>query len=131
VTSETARSEPAAPEIGGQRLERLREGLVLVLALVAAVAAFQAFRSYVFEDAYITYRYAANLAGGRGFVFNPGEAVLGTSTPAWTLLLALLRRAGADIVGAAFVIDLPDLGGAKRIEAMGVPVQSLVAFSGH
>ena len=45
--------------------------------------------------------------------------------------IQLLRRAGADIVGAAFVIDLPDLGGAKRIEAMGVPVQALVAFPGH
>ena len=45
--------------------------------------------------------------------------------------IKLLRRAGGDIVGAAFVIDLPDLGGAKRIEAMGVPVQALVSFPGH
>lgn len=45
--------------------------------------------------------------------------------------IKLLRRAGAEIVGAAFVIDLPDLGGAARIENLGVPVQSLVAFSGH
>ena len=43
----------------------------------------------------------------------------------------LLRRAGADVVGATFVIDLPDLGGAKRIEQMGVPVASLVAFDGE
>lgn len=45
--------------------------------------------------------------------------------------IKLLRRAQADVIGAAFVIDLPDLGGAKRIEALGVPVQSLVAFAGH
>lgn len=45
--------------------------------------------------------------------------------------IQLLRRAGADIVGAAFVIDLPELGGAARIGNMGVPVQSLVAFEGH
>lgn len=44
--------------------------------------------------------------------------------------ITLLRRAGADIVGAAFVVDLPDLGGAKRIEALNVPVRSLVGFSG-
>jgi adenine phosphoribosyltransferase len=43
----------------------------------------------------------------------------------------LLRELGADIVAACFVIDLPDLGGAKRIEAMGVPVRTLVAFAGH
>lgn len=44
--------------------------------------------------------------------------------------IKLLRRAGADVVGATFVIDLPDLGGAKRIEAMGVPCASLVSFEG-
>jgi hypothetical protein len=40
------------------------------------------------EDALITYRYAENLAEGRGFVFNVGERVLGTTTPLYTLLLA-------------------------------------------
>ena len=45
--------------------------------------------------------------------------------------VSLLRQAGAEVVEAGFVIDLPDLGGAKRIEAMGVPVFSLVAFPGH
>ena len=45
--------------------------------------------------------------------------------------IALLRRAGADIVGAAFVIDLPDLGGASHIAALGVPVHALVSFPGH
>ena len=42
----------------------------------------------------------------------------------------LLRRAGAHVVGAAFAIDLPDLGGAKRIAALDVPVSSLVMFDG-
>ncbi|PIW27978.1 MAG: adenine phosphoribosyltransferase [Rhodobacterales bacterium CG15_BIG_FIL_POST_REV_8_21_14_020_59_13] len=45
--------------------------------------------------------------------------------------IKLLRRAGAEVVGATFVIDLPDLGGAKRIEAMGVPCASLVSFAGE
>src|SRR5262245_30620858 len=66
----------------------------------------------------------------------PGESVLlvddliatgGTAEAA----IKLLRRAGARVVGAAFVIDLPDLGGAARLHAGGVPVQSLVAFEGH
>jgi adenine phosphoribosyltransferase len=38
---------------------------------------------------------------------------------------------GAEVVAACFVIDLPDLGGAKKIEALGVPVRSLVSFEGH
>lgn len=40
------------------------------------------------DDAYITFRYARNLVEGNGLVYNPGEYVLGTTTPAYTLLLA-------------------------------------------
>jgi adenine phosphoribosyltransferase len=43
----------------------------------------------------------------------------------------LLRDAGAQIVAAAFVIDLPGLGGAAKLRAAGVPVSTLVAYEGH
>ncbi|KAA3513325.1 MULTISPECIES: adenine phosphoribosyltransferase [Agrobacterium] len=43
----------------------------------------------------------------------------------------LLRQMGADIVSACFVIDLPDLGGRKKLEDLGVEVRTLVEFSGH
>jgi adenine phosphoribosyltransferase len=43
----------------------------------------------------------------------------------------LLQKLGAEVVAACFVIDLPELGGAKKIEALGVPVRTLVAFDGH
>jgi len=43
----------------------------------------------------------------------------------------LLRRAGADVMAAGFVIDLPELGGAEKLKALDVPVSSLVAFAGH
>jgi adenine phosphoribosyltransferase len=43
----------------------------------------------------------------------------------------LLRQIGADIVAACFVIDLPELGGRKKLEALGVEVRTLVAFDGH
>jgi adenine phosphoribosyltransferase len=45
--------------------------------------------------------------------------------------IELIRRSGGDIVAAAFVIDLPDLGGAARIAAMDVDVHTLVRFEGH
>jgi adenine phosphoribosyltransferase len=45
--------------------------------------------------------------------------------------LDLLRSADAHVSQAAFVIDLPDLGGAERLRAAGVPVSALVAFPGH
>lgn len=43
----------------------------------------------------------------------------------------LLRQMGAEIVSACFVIDLPDLGGRKKLENLGVEVRTLVEFSGH
>lgn len=42
----------------------------------------------------------------------------------------LLRQAGAQVAGAGFVIDLPDLGGAARLRADGVPVETLMEFAG-
>ena len=45
--------------------------------------------------------------------------------------LQLLREAGAEVVAAGFVVDLPELGGAARLRAAGVPVSTLVAFEGH
>jgi len=45
--------------------------------------------------------------------------------------IKLLRQGGADVIGAAFVVDLPELGGADRLRALGVPVSTLVAFAGH
>ncbi|MBW8011157.1 MAG: hypothetical protein FVQ83_07950 [Chloroflexi bacterium] len=42
------------------------------------------------DDAFITFRYARNILAGDGFVYNPGEQVLGTTTPLYTLLITLL-----------------------------------------
>ncbi len=66
----------------------------------------------------------------------PGDKVLliddliatgGTAAAA----IKLLRRAGAEIVAAAFVIDLPELGGADKIRALDCEVQTLMTFEGH
>jgi adenine phosphoribosyltransferase len=45
--------------------------------------------------------------------------------------IELIRRSGGEIVAAAFVIDLPDLGGAKRLRKHNVDVHTLVSFEGH
>ncbi len=45
--------------------------------------------------------------------------------------IRLIERLGADVVGCAFVVDLPDLGGRRRLEAMGMDVHALCAFDGH
>ena len=51
----------------------------------------------------------------------------GTATAAVKLLGSL----GAQVMAACFIIDLPDLGGAKRLAELEVPVRTLVAFPGH
>lgn len=43
----------------------------------------------------------------------------------------LIRQMGAEVVAACFVIDLPELGGRSKLEALDVSVQTLVSFEGH
>lgn len=45
--------------------------------------------------------------------------------------VSLLRRTGAQADHASFVIDLPEIGGADKLRAANVAVQSLIAFDGH
>jgi adenine phosphoribosyltransferase len=43
----------------------------------------------------------------------------------------LLRSLGARVLAACFIVDLPDLGGSSKLQALDVPVKTLVSFSGH
>jgi len=43
----------------------------------------------------------------------------------------LLRNAGAQVLAACFIIDLPELGGADKLRKLDVPVRTLVSFEGH
>jgi adenine phosphoribosyltransferase len=43
----------------------------------------------------------------------------------------LLRNAGAQVLAACFIIDLPELGGADKLRKLEVPVRTLVSFEGH
>ncbi len=60
-----------------------------VIALLALVARLIPGPRTI-DDAYITFRYAQNLISGAGLVYNPGEHVLGTTTPLYTILLSLV-----------------------------------------
>ena len=73
------------------------------LSLITAVAlAHEAIFRTRAEDAFITFRYALNLATGKGIVFNPGERVEGYSNFLFLVVLAGLKRfLGADIETAA------------------------------
>jgi adenine phosphoribosyltransferase len=69
----------------------------------------------------------AVLPGHRAVIIDDLIATGGTAMAC----VNLLREAGAEVAGAAFAIDLPDLGGADRLRAEGVAVESLMAFPGH
>jgi adenine phosphoribosyltransferase len=43
----------------------------------------------------------------------------------------LVRRSGGDIVGATFIIDLPELGGMRKLEGLGIEGHALMTFEGH
>lgn len=110
---------------------RPRLGAVEILALVAAVVLVRCVATRVcpiYDDAFISYRYARNLARGLGLVFNPGadwEPVLGTTTPGYTVFLSLWSRLGLDLPLASrgwnFAFDaasawlLIDLSGRRRL----------------
>ncbi|MGA2112946.1 MAG: glycosyltransferase family 39 protein [Anaerolineales bacterium] len=64
----------------------LLSGSIVFVAVLARVVP----GPRIIDDAFITYRYTRNLLLGRGLVFNPGERVLGTTTPLYALLLAVL-----------------------------------------
>lgn len=44
--------------------------------------------------------------------------------------IKLIERLGAEVVSCAFVVDLPELGGRARLEAMGMNVHALCAYEG-
>lgn len=78
--------------------------LVPILVLSGLHQLFHA--NYTVDDAYISFRYAENLASGNGLVFNVGERVEGYSNFLYTLLLSFAAKAGVDPVLASKVIGI-------------------------
>jgi len=62
--------------------------------------------SFCIDDAYISFRFARNLAAGVGLVFNPGEAVEGYTNFGWVLLLGLASKLGLDLTMTASVASM-------------------------
>lgn len=69
----------------------------------------------------------AILAGERVLLIDDLVATGGTALAA----VRLLAEAGAELVGVGALVDLPDLGGAAKLRALGIPVTALVEFPGH
>ncbi len=83
-------------------------GLALIAGLTALFAL--AFVDHHAERSFVTYRYARNLAGGQGFVYNPGERVLSDGVaPLYVFLLSL---------GTKLTPDIPALGNLVGVAAL-------------
>ena len=84
MTLTTAEQIPTHP----QPSPRLRVVLPLLIFLLALAARLVP-GARTIDDSFITYRYARNILAGQGMVYNPGERVLGTTTPLYTALMVL------------------------------------------
>jgi hypothetical protein len=75
--------------IVAHRWLRLAAPVLWALCVTAGLSVL--FQHWSYDDPYITYRYADNLARGWGLVFNHGERTLSTTTPLFALVLTLAR----------------------------------------
>ena len=87
---------------------RLTDRVLLAAGYIlgTGLLGYLAFSQWGYDDPFITYRYASNLAHGLGFVYNPGQRILSTTSPLFTLLLASLQ---------AVLQWLPGLGGSQQL----------------
>lgn len=110
---------------------------VLVAGTAAARIAVYLRAAAPLEDALISLRYARNIANGLGFVYNPGEHVLGTTTPLWTLINALYiwlfgtarlfafgfwLNLGLDLITLACLLAILERAGISRGASMGAVI---------
>ncbi|WP_437916327.1 hypothetical protein WME73_16675 [Sorangium sp. So ce302] len=86
--------------------------LGLLAPMVITIAAALRVASFTIDDAYISFRYAQNLANGNGLVYNVGERVEGYTNFLWTVLLAAAVKLGAAPAAASKVLGAACAAGA-------------------
>ena len=83
-----------------------------------------------------TLEYGVDIIEMHEDAIRPGERILivddliatgGTAEAA----VKLVQRSGGAVAGATFIIDLPELGGMRKLAALGVNGHALMAFEGH
>ena len=79
---------------------------MLLSATLIGVYLLSSYNSWAYDDPFITYRYAENLRNGLGFVYNSGEKILSTTTPLFTLILALFSYLWSDLPQLANVLGV-------------------------
>jgi len=100
-------SSKSFPFVTGKCTVASTTAFVLVAVSLAALLLHAYEYLFLTDDAYISFRYAKNLAGGHGLVFNPGyERVEGYTNFLWVLLLSGFSAAGIPLGKAAHLLSL-------------------------
>jgi len=86
------------------------EKIVYLISIILTIHLVLLFHNWSYDDPYITYRYAYNLAHGRGFVYNPSDKVLSTTSPFFAVLLSIPSLFFDDISKVAIGIGCVSLG---------------------
>jgi hypothetical protein len=82
-----------------------RTNIAATILLGIAFALLWPYRHFSGDDAYITFRFARNLASGHGFAFNPDVPTYGSTAPLWVFLIAGVHRLGLDVPDAAHCLN--------------------------
>ncbi len=99
--------KPRAPAGRTRPLGSSLPAIGLLIACVAYLGATLLTYNQIEEDAFIYFRVADHLAGGYGYVFNPGGDPIETgSSPLWQLLLTGLAAAGIDLITGAKLLGI-------------------------
>ena len=107
--SGSGEAETVRDWLGGATLSRVAHVFLgFVVPAVVALVNMWRVRSFTVDDAYISYRYARNLARGWGLVYNYGERIEGYTNFLWTVILGGAIKLGVDpdiaakVLGALF-----------------------------
>ena len=117
----------------GLILAGLAAALGLYLLRERQIAGSLGTAGFPLDDSWIHLQFARNLAEGRGFAYNPGVSVPGSTAPLWTILLAgLFAIAGAHLVwvkiaGVAAAVGSAWLARRLAIQWTGEPLLGLGA----
>jgi len=119
----------------GPSTQRLTHGVAFGLACCLTLIGCFHFVNITMDDAFISFRYAENLAQGLGLVFNPGERVEGYSNFLWTVLLAIPAYLGVSQYTMGMQITAKALGvllnlGTLAVVAWPMRTRGSIASSG-
>jgi hypothetical protein len=89
---------PDRPHLPGQVRRTVPARFALLATVLAALATLAVWRldGFVADDAFITYRYARNLAAGEGWTYNPGERTANAATSPLATLVLTGAAVGSD-----------------------------------